>query len=87
MLTVELKQGKDMDKIWHKGMFRTSIGSSLVIMVVEDGYSGELNALILKDLTDKNDELKVDNSDVEFWLKTCPVIIEDAELILKGTVE
>lgn len=87
MLTVDLKKGRDIESIWHKGMFRTSIGNSLVIVVVEDGDSGGLNALILKDLTDKNDELKVDNSDVEFWLKACPIVIEDASLILKGTVE
>lgn len=87
MLTVELKQGRDIESIWHKGMFRASKDNSLIIVIVEDGYSGELSALILRDLKDKEGELNVDGSGAEFWIEQCPVVIEDTELILKGTIE
>lgn len=72
---------------WERGMIRMSEDESLIIMVIEGMNIGDLNAVVLKNDKNSADVGILDDSYSDYWIKKCPVIVEDASLTLGGTVK
>lgn len=86
MLIVDIQKKHSIEDLWLRGMIRASQNYDFIIMVVEDVDTEELRALVLKE-DDTSSAGIVYNANIEHWIKRCPIVIEDTELILKGTVD
>ena len=84
MLKVTVKNEKAVDERWERGMIRMSENGSVVIMIVLDNEDDELIAIKLKDAELNGRLNRADRSGKDFWIDYCPVVVENAELIIGG---
>lgn len=85
MLKVTVKNEKAVDERWERGMIRMSEDGSVVIMIVLDNGDDELIAIKLKDSEGSNGSFnRTDRSGKDFWIDYCPIVVENAELIIGG---
>lgn len=82
MLKVTVKNEKVLDDRWEDGMIRMSADGKIVIMISFDFEDDAKRAVVLRD----NNAIRpyISINDKSHWVQVCPVVVENAELIIGG---